>query len=158
MPTPAEKRERLKEDLREHLADFITDERIGQKVIADSLGIKQCSVSRFFGYSGDLNLDVSDVPMLTGELAPLGTEVVNWLAKNLNLYLLPVRRERPTGATLVDELLTVDAAQGRIAQLLQDGLQPAELKECRKTIAKIMMTLGVMTEQIDNLEKKQKVS
>jgi hypothetical protein len=153
MPTPLEARERLKEEFREYVADFITDEKIGQKVIADRLGIKQCSVSRIFGYSGDLNLDVADVPMLSGELLPLANAILNWQAHKLGLNVLALPPAGKEDGTLIDELLSLDAAQGRIAELLKDGLQFGEIKECRRAIAKIMVTLGVMTEQLDIAEK-----
>ena len=104
---------------------------VKQEIIANTLEVHQSTVSRMINPHEEQHLSVAQLSVLHNDpfTAPVADEILQSIGARFNVI------EAEGNGSLLDELLAVTQANGTLAQILADGVQPHEHDHLMKLAA-----------------------
>lgn len=115
------------------LYDGMRDAKVKQEIVAKVLGLNQSSVSRMTNPNEELQLSVAHLLLLVKDpfTQPVAEAVIAALGA---MFLTP---DPTADGSLMDELLDLTKADGRLAGIVSDGIEKHEVKEVRALAANL---------------------
>lgn len=137
LPVTRESEEKL---VKHALYDAARNHAVKQEILASTLGVNQSTVSRMMNPVEDHHLTVASLSLLHKDpfTAPVAADVLEAIGARFHMT------ETKADGDLIDEFLELTAESGKLAQILQDGVQKNE----HGKILKIADRLEDMAQQI----------
>lgn len=125
---------------------------VKQEVIARVLGVNQSSVSRMMNPEEALHLSVADLSLLHRD--PFTRPIAEVIIESIGASFHPEAKD--ADGSFIDDLLSLTTANGKLAEIIEGGVEENEIQKLQKLAAQIDGFLLHLRTEIDALKRREK--